>query len=81
VARAEQERRLDVEQSLSSAAFSDLLRTKLTAPPPHAYLVTRSRLTQRLENALQRKLTLVSAPPGSGKTTLLSAERAAPPAS
>ena len=53
--------------------FSDLLRTKLTAPPPREHLVARPRLTQRLEDALRRKLTLVSAPPGSGKTTLLSA--------
>src|SRR5689334_1027071 len=59
--------------SRSGAAFSDLLRTKLTAPPPRDRLVTRPRLTQRLEEALKRKLVLLSAPPGSGKTTLLSA--------
>jgi LuxR family maltose regulon positive regulatory protein len=59
--------------SLSGAAFSDLLRTKLTAPPPRERLVARPRLIQRLGSALRRKLTLVSAPPGSGKTTLLSA--------
>jgi LuxR family maltose regulon positive regulatory protein len=59
--------------SLSGASFSDLLRTKLIAPPPRDYLVTRARLTQRLEDALRRKVTLLSAPPGSGKTTLLSA--------
>ena len=62
--------------SLSDAAFSDLLRTKLTAPPPHEHLVARPRLIQRLGSALRRKLTLVSAPPGSGKTTLLSARLA-----
>ncbi|HEY7022590.1 MAG TPA: LuxR C-terminal-related transcriptional regulator [Ktedonobacterales bacterium] len=77
MARAEQERLLDIVEASRQAApddaFSDLLRTKLTAPPPRDHLVTRSRLIQRLENALPRKLTLVSAPPGSGKTTLLSA--------
>jgi ATP/maltotriose-dependent transcriptional regulator MalT len=78
VARAEQERRPDVAEAsqqapLSGVAFSDLLRAKLTAPPSRAHLVARPRLTQRLEDALRRKLTLISAPPGSGKTTLLSA--------
>ena len=78
MARTEQERRLDVVEAsrpapLSDGAFSDLLRTKLTAPPPRDHLVARPRLTQRLVDALRGKLTLLSAPPGSGKTTLLSA--------
>lgn len=78
MARTERERRLDVVEAsrpapLSDGAFSDLLRTKLTAPPPRDHLVARPRLTQRLVDALERKLTLLSAPPGSGKTTLLSA--------
>ncbi len=59
--------------STEERAVSGLLRTKLTAPPPREHLVARPRLTQRLEDALRRKLTLLSAPPGSGKTTLLSA--------
>jgi LuxR family transcriptional regulator, maltose regulon positive regulatory protein len=66
----------DVVSAVNSAEereASGLLRTKLTAPPQRAHLVVRPRLTQRLEDALRRKLTLVSAPPGSGKTTLLSA--------
>ena len=37
-----------------------------------ASLVPRSRLSERLEEGTERKLTLVSAPAGFGKTTLLS---------
>ncbi len=53
---------------------SPLLTTKLYAPPVRPELVSRSRLTQRLDAALSmgRKLTLLSAPAGFGKTTLLS---------
>jgi len=49
-----------------------LLRTKLYIPPIRPELVSRSRLIERLEAGLYRKLTLVSAPAGFGKTTLLS---------
>jgi LuxR family maltose regulon positive regulatory protein len=49
-----------------------LLRTKLYIPPLRAELVSRPRLTERLQASLERKLTLVSAPAGFGKTTLLS---------
>ena len=49
-----------------------LLTTKLYIPPTRANLVPRPRLTQRLNEGLTRKLTLVSAPAGFGKTTLLS---------
>jgi len=49
-----------------------LLTTKLYLPPARANLVPRSRLTQRLDEGLTRKLTLISAPAGFGKTTLLS---------
>ncbi len=49
-----------------------LLRTKLYIPPLRAEFVSRPRLTGRLQDGLQRKLTLVSAPAGFGKTTLLS---------
>jgi LuxR family maltose regulon positive regulatory protein len=49
-----------------------LLRTKLYVPPTRPVLVPRPRLTRRLSEALDRKLTLVSAPAGFGKTTLLS---------
>jgi LuxR family maltose regulon positive regulatory protein len=49
-----------------------LLVTKLYIPPTRSDLVSRQRLTERLNKGLQRKLTLVSAPAGFGKTTLLS---------
>jgi LuxR family maltose regulon positive regulatory protein len=49
-----------------------ILATKLYIPPPRPTLLRRSRLTERLDTGLQRKLTLISAPAGFGKTTLLS---------
>jgi LuxR family maltose regulon positive regulatory protein len=49
-----------------------LLKTKLYIPPRRRELVPRSRLVERLEAGLDRKLVLVSAPAGFGKTTLLS---------
>jgi ATP/maltotriose-dependent transcriptional regulator MalT len=49
-----------------------LLRTKFYIPPTQPGLVHRPRLTERINQNLARKLTLVSAPPGFGKTTLLS---------
>src|SRR5215207_6391928 len=49
-----------------------LLSTKLSLPSARSSLVARPRLSERLEEGLGRKLTLVSAPAGFGKTTLLS---------
>lgn len=49
-----------------------LLLTKLSVPSARPSLVTRPRLSQRLEEELGGKLTLISAPAGFGKTTLLS---------
>jgi LuxR family maltose regulon positive regulatory protein len=49
-----------------------LLRTKLFIPPSQPGLVRRPRLTQLINQNLNRKLTLISAPAGFGKTTLLS---------
>jgi LuxR family maltose regulon positive regulatory protein len=49
-----------------------ILATKLFIPPPRAKVVCRDRLLERLNEGLQRKLTLVSAPAGFGKTTLVS---------
>ncbi|HEY0605008.1 MAG TPA: AAA family ATPase, partial [Herpetosiphonaceae bacterium] len=48
-----------------------LLATKLYIPPLRPNVVRRSRLTERLNAGVHRKLTLVAAPAGSGKTTLL----------
>jgi LuxR family maltose regulon positive regulatory protein len=49
-----------------------VLATKLYIPPTRTQLVFRPRLIERLNQGLQRKLTLISAPAGFGKTTLLS---------
>ncbi len=48
-----------------------LLATKLYIPQPRQKVVVRTRLRERLNNALQYKLTLLSAPAGFGKTTLV----------
>src|SRR5450432_2094432 len=50
-----------------------ILATKLYIPPPPPRVVVRPRLTERLNEGLHRKVTLVSAPAGFGKTTLVSA--------
>ena len=50
----------------------EILSTKLHIPRPRPSLVPRSRLTARLDAALDRRLTLIAAPAGFGKTTLLS---------
>jgi LuxR family maltose regulon positive regulatory protein len=49
-----------------------ILATKLYIPPCRPHVVRRLRLIDRLNEGLQRKLTLISAPAGFGKTTLLS---------
>lgn len=49
-----------------------LLATKFYVPPVRRDYVPRPRLLERLDEALHRRLTLVSAPAGFGKTTLLS---------
>jgi LuxR family maltose regulon positive regulatory protein len=49
-----------------------ILATKLYIPPLQTKVVLRPRLIERLNEGLQRKLTLISAPAGFGKTTLLS---------
>ena len=48
-----------------------VLATKLYIPPPRPKIVTRTRLIERLNEGLQHKLTLISAPAGFGKTTLV----------
>ncbi len=50
----------------------DILKTKLYKPSPRPDLVPRPSLVAALENGINGKLTLISAPAGFGKTTLLS---------
>jgi LuxR family maltose regulon positive regulatory protein len=49
-----------------------ILATKLYIPPPRTKIVLRPRLIERLNEGLQRKLTIISASAGFGKTTLVS---------
>src|SRR5215813_2497351 len=49
-----------------------ILATKLYIPPPRVKIVLRPRLIERLNEALRRRLILISAPAGFGKTTLVS---------
>lgn len=49
-----------------------VLVTKLYIPLPRPKFVPRSRMIEQINEGLQRKLTLISAPAGSGKTTLVS---------
>ena len=51
--------------------FSEILQTKLFVPPLRPLQVNRPRLLQKLNQGLQRKLTLVSASAGFGKTTVV----------
>ncbi|MBC8160039.1 MAG: AAA family ATPase, partial [Roseiflexaceae bacterium] len=52
--------------------FPPLVITKLYIPRSRPNSVPRPRLLERLDEGLQRRLTLISAPAGFGKTTLLS---------
>lgn len=54
-----------------NAVGNALLETKLFKPEWHTRMVSRPRLVGRLQESLERKVTLVSAPAGFGKTTLL----------
>ncbi|HEU5230703.1 MAG TPA: AAA family ATPase, partial [Ktedonobacteraceae bacterium] len=64
---------------MESAPYQELLTTKLFVPPLPPSLLPRPRLIQRLNEAVARKLTLLSAPAGYGKTTLLRAWAAQAP--
>src|SRR5436305_8619727 len=59
--------------SATSKPSLRLLTTKISVPPVRLNMVTRPRLTQRMNTALRGTLTLIVAPAGWGKTTLLSA--------
>jgi LuxR family maltose regulon positive regulatory protein len=50
----------------------ELLSTKFALPRPHSSLVVRDHLLARLDEGLEHKLILVSAPAGYGKSTLMS---------
>jgi LuxR family maltose regulon positive regulatory protein len=50
----------------------NILSTKLFIPLLRKGIISRSRLTDRIEEGIDGKLTLVSAPAGFGKTTLVS---------
>ncbi|MCA9879838.1 MAG: AAA family ATPase, partial [Thermomicrobiales bacterium] len=60
-----------VETHEQGVAATSLLATKRYVPRRRAKLVSRPRLTARLDQGLGCTLTLVAAPAGSGKTTLL----------
>jgi len=51
---------------------NQLLSTKFFIPKARPDLVSRPRLLKQLNDGLNRKLTLISAPAGFGKTTLVS---------
>jgi LuxR family transcriptional regulator, maltose regulon positive regulatory protein len=53
--------------------IAPILTTKLYSPLPRPNLVLRPRLIERLNEGLNRKLTLISASAGFGKTTVVSA--------
>ena len=57
---------------LRAAGGDPLLLSKLSVPALRRTLVPRASLSARIEEALERKLTVVSAPAGFGKSTLLS---------
>ena len=61
-----------LESSHPGLQGDPLLLTKLSVPSARRSLVTRPRLSERLEEELGGKLTLITAPAGFGKTTLLS---------
>ena len=50
-----------------------LLQTKLFVPQTRPYLVPRRRLYDKLDDGLNGRVTLISAPAGYGKTTLVAA--------
>ncbi len=68
-----------------AAGAPPFVRTKLTPPQLLPGVLRRPRLTERLGEALRRRLVLISAPAGYGKTTLLAdwlgdlPEQATPP--
>ncbi|MCE7990275.1 MAG: hypothetical protein DYG89_54745 [Caldilinea sp. CFX5] len=72
VAIGEDDALTNQRQPTVTAGTPDLLRTKLAPPRLHTSLLPRTLLLARLTEAVERKLTLLSAPAGFGKTTLVS---------
>ncbi len=58
---------------MESAPYRELSTTRLFVPPLPPSLLPRPELIHRLDEATNRKFTLLSAPAGYGKTTLLRA--------
>jgi Domain of unknown function (DUF4386) len=63
----------DLESRRRREQVTPILATKLYLPPLRPNVVSRSRLLERLNEGMHRKLTLIAAPAGFGKTTLVSA--------
>ena len=61
----------DASDDQAALEYSPILATKLYMPRPRARLVSRARLTARLEAGLSGALTVIAAPAGFGKTTVL----------
>lgn len=57
---------------MRTTAQEQILAAKLRVPLPPRHLVARTRLLSGLQEALERPVTLLSAPAGSGKSTLVS---------
>jgi LuxR family maltose regulon positive regulatory protein len=58
-------------EATTDALPNSLLHSKLALPSARPAALYRSRLLERLNQALSGAVTLLAAPPGSGKTTLL----------
>ena len=59
------------EPVTTTGSLRSLMRTKLFRPHSASDVITRTRLIERLNVALEGEITLVCAPAGFGKTTLL----------
>jgi LuxR family maltose regulon positive regulatory protein len=57
---------------MRTTAQEQILAAKLRVPLPPRHLVVRTRLLADLQGAIERPVTLLSAPAGSGKSTLVS---------